>query len=132
MTSRRKSFDRRPRPEPDLRRFELDGGWIVLVGKSAVDNDLLTFQHAFPQDTWLHAKGCAGSHVVVQHPTESEPPVGVLQAAAKLAVEFSKARKGGLVAVDFCRVADVARIKGAAPGKVALRKSRTLKIHTKA
>jgi predicted ribosome quality control (RQC) complex YloA/Tae2 family protein len=113
---------------PDLRRFALEDGWEALVGRSDVDNDLLTFQVAFPQDWWLHVKGCPGSHVVLHHPAGGDPTKGVLEAAARLAVQYSKARAGGKVAVTLARVSDLKKDRNAPAGQVLVRKSRTLMV----
>ena len=41
---------------------------VVLVGKSAADNDILTFKVAAQKDFWMHVAGESGSHVVVRNP----------------------------------------------------------------
>ncbi|MDD4904481.1 MAG: NFACT family protein, partial [Candidatus Bipolaricaulis sp.] len=46
------------------RRFEVEG-YTVWVGRSAAQNDQL-LRDAHPEDVWLHARGVAGSHVVVR------------------------------------------------------------------
>lgn len=103
-------------------------GWTARVGKSAVDNDLLTFQEAFPRDWWLHVKGCAGSHVILQHAEEDEPSREVLEAAARLAVKYSKAGKARRAAVTLARVQEISKAKGSPAGQVQVRKSRTLQV----
>jgi len=40
-------------------------GLLVLVGKSAKDNDTLTTRLTRPYDLWFHVAGQSGSHVVV-------------------------------------------------------------------
>lgn len=111
------------------RRFELGEGWIALVGRTDVENDELTFNHAFPQDLWFHAKGCPGSHVILQHASQQEPPKMVVEAAARLALTYSKARRVKKGAVSMARISDLAKAKGAPAGQVILRKSRTITVH---
>lgn len=115
-------------PEPELREEALEDGWTARVGKSARDNDLLTFELAFPRDWWLHVKGCPGSHVVLHHPDADAPPRAVLEAAARLAVRHSKARNAPKAAVSIARIQDIAKPKRAPAGQVILRKSKTLNV----
>jgi predicted ribosome quality control (RQC) complex YloA/Tae2 family protein len=112
------------------RSLEIDG-FEVLVGKSAADNDALTFRVAEPRDFWLHVAGSAGSHVVVRNPDGiSELPRRVAQRAAELAAWHSKARHaGGKVTVHLCRVADVRKRPGLAAGEVLLRRFESLRVY---
>ena len=112
------------------REIEVDG-YRILVGKSATDNDRLTFGVGRPNDLWLHAAGCAGSHVIVQMPDGTEQvPRPVVDRAAELAAFYSKAREAsGKVAVHVCRVAEVRKERGAPPGEVRLRRYRAVKAY---
>jgi predicted ribosome quality control (RQC) complex YloA/Tae2 family protein len=112
--------------EAEPRRFPLAEGWEALVGRGDRENDHLTFRIAFPQDWWLHAKGCPGSHVVLHHPDGGEPPKDVLEAAAQLAVRYSKAKNAGKTAVTLAKVSDMQKPKGAPAGQVLVRKAKTL------
>jgi len=68
------------------RRFESPDGMVVLVGKSAADNDTLTFKVAAQTDFWMHVAGESGSHVVVRNPDNLESlPRETLRFAASLA-----------------------------------------------
>jgi hypothetical protein len=107
-------------------------GFEVLIGKGDADNDNLTFKVAAPSDFWLHVSGVAGSHVVIRNPDKiSEPPRSVLERAAGLAAFYSKARDGGKVEVHWCRVADVSKPRGFAPGKVFLKNQKGVKVYPK-
>ncbi len=108
--------------------YELAEGWVARAGKSDVDNDLLSFRESFPQDIWLHVKGCPGSHVVLHHAEEQDAPREILEEAARIAVRHSKAKNGGQVAVSWCRIEDLRKERGAPAGKVTLRRSKTLKV----
>jgi predicted ribosome quality control (RQC) complex YloA/Tae2 family protein len=114
------------------RAFEIDG-FEVLVGKEAADNDRLTFGVAAPRDLWLHVAGPAGSHVVVRNPAElDEVPASVVEQAARLAAWHSKARGSrGKVEVHVCRVADVRKPRGFAPGKVLLKRWEPVRVYAK-
>ena len=107
-------------------------GFEVLVGRGDRENDQLTFRVAEPADFWLHvASGVAGSHVVVRNPDALEAiPRSVLERAAALAAWHSKARAArGKVEVHVCRVADVTKPRGFAPGKVQLARWKAVKVY---
>jgi predicted ribosome quality control (RQC) complex YloA/Tae2 family protein len=112
-------------------RTESRDGFEILVGRGARENDTLTFEVAEPHDLWLHVAGPAGSHVVIRNPDQLEEiPRGVLIRAAELAAWHSKARGSrGKVEVHLCRVADVKKPRGFAPGKVLLRRWEPLRVY---
>jgi predicted ribosome quality control (RQC) complex YloA/Tae2 family protein len=108
-------------------------GFQVLVGKGDADNDRLTFRVGEPHDFWLHVAGAPGSHVVVRNPDRLEElPKSVEERAAELAVWHSKAREArGKVEVHLCRVADVSKPRGFAPGEVRLRAWKSLRVYSR-
>ncbi|HEX2093550.1 MAG TPA: NFACT RNA binding domain-containing protein [Longimicrobiaceae bacterium] len=123
----------RPAPKADegprlpYRVFRTSGGLEVRVGRSAKDNDLLTFGHSSPGDVWMHARSVPGSHVVLRWPDPTaSPPARDLEEAAVLAALFSRARTSGLVAVDWTRRKHVRKPRGAPPGTVIPQQVRTL------
>ena len=73
------------------REFRSAAGRRILVGRGAEDNDELTLHHARPHDLWLHARDCAGSHVIVPLDRSEACPQQLLCDAATLAAHFSKA-----------------------------------------
>jgi predicted ribosome quality control (RQC) complex YloA/Tae2 family protein len=106
---------------------ESPDGMIVLVGKTARDNDVLSIKLASPMDFWFHVAGESGSHVVVRNPDKLDAlPRATKSFAAGLAAGYSKARRGGKVAVHMARAADVSKSRGLAPGKVHLRRCSTV------
>ena len=115
-------------------RAETIEGFEVLVGKGDADNDRLTFRVAEPHDLWLHVAGPPGSHVVVRNPERlPEIPRTVVQRAAELAAWHSKARGArGKVEVHVCRVSDVSKPPGFAPGEVRLRRWDAIKVYPRA
>jgi predicted ribosome quality control (RQC) complex YloA/Tae2 family protein len=108
-------------------------GFSILVGKGDADNDRLTFGVAEPRDFWLHVAGPAGSHVIVRNPFGlDELPRPVAERAAQLAAWHSKARGArGKVEVHLCRVADVRKPRGFAPGQVLLKRWDSVKVYPK-
>jgi len=69
-----------------FRRFVTPNGLLVLVGKHAKANDLLTFQRASPGDHWLHAKGVPGAHVVIVEDPHIDATSADILFAASLAL----------------------------------------------
>jgi hypothetical protein len=109
------------------RRFVSPDGLTVLVGRTAADNDILTFKIGAGRDFWLHVAADSGSHVVVRNPDGlSTLPRDTLQFAAALAAGYSKLRGGGRVAVHLCTCADVSKPRGMPPGKVSIERYRTV------
>lgn len=112
------------------RRFVSPDGFVVLVGRTAADNDVLTFKVGAPRDFWLHVAADSGSHVVVRNPAGvASLPRDTVQFAAGLAAGYSKLRAGGRVAVHLCTCADVGKPRGFPSGKVTIDRYRT--VHAK-
>ena len=111
------------------RRFVAPDGTVVLVGRTARDNDLLTFKLASQNDFWFHVAGETGSHVVVRNPENvSRLPRDTLRFAAALAASHSKARHGGQVSVHYTRVRDVNKPRGLPAGKVTLSRYESVRV----
>jgi len=102
----------------------VDGGQIM-VGRSARENDYLTFDAARPDDLWLHARGVPGAHVILK---TDRPPAGDqdIEAAAGVAAYYSAARASGKVPVDVTQRRFVRRVRGGRPGQVHYTDERTL------
>jgi predicted ribosome quality control (RQC) complex YloA/Tae2 family protein len=109
-----------------IREFETPTGGVALVGRSGKGNDLLLRTKAGKGDLWLHVKGMAGAHVLLPLRGRAEVPPEDTIFGAALAAEFSKAGGKGKTEVIVADVKDVARIKGALPGQVTVRKYRTI------
>jgi predicted ribosome quality control (RQC) complex YloA/Tae2 family protein len=97
------------------RRFLSADGLAVLVGRSAAENDELTFKYARPYDLWLHAEQARGSHVIVRRADKNKPvPRRTVEEAAALAAFYSSAKHAGLVPVVVAERRYVRRAKGPA------------------
>jgi predicted ribosome quality control (RQC) complex YloA/Tae2 family protein len=116
---------------PGTRRYVSSDGLEILVGRTARDNDHLTFKIANPNDLWLHAADYGGSHVVVRNSTRKAIPHRTLIEAAQLAGWFSQAKKDPKVDVHYTERKFVSKIKGAKPGLVRLQRFKTLTIQPK-
>jgi predicted ribosome quality control (RQC) complex YloA/Tae2 family protein len=119
---------RRPQPQRPRPLVDADGN-AVYIGHSGNQNAQITFDLAGPNDTWLHARGAPGSHVIVRwrHPSGEEREETVAAAAA-LAAHYSAARGSAGVEVDVTRRRHVRKIKGAGPGMVTYRNERTIAV----
>lgn len=114
-----------PRTTEAGRTFELPGGIRARVGRSARENDRLTFEVAGPNDLWLHARGMPGAHVVLLTP--GRPPTEeAVRAAAALAAYYSAGRAAAKVPVDVTARRYVRRMRGGQPGQVTYTHERTL------
>jgi hypothetical protein len=108
------------------RTFHSSEGDVILVGKEAKDNDVLT-KGAKSNDFWLHAVGARGSHVVISPRRKEEGlPPKVIREAALLALHFSKLREDRAGEVYVTRKMHVKKRKGMAPGLWAVEKAETL------
>lgn len=104
-------------------------GNAISIGRSGRENDHVTFELAGADDTWLHARGVPGSHVIIrwQRPAEDEDPESVATGAA-LAAWYSGSRSSGSVEVDVTRRRHVRKIRGAGPGMVTYRQEHTIAV----
>lgn len=128
-TSKRKApVPRREEPPKPYKRYLSEKGVEIWVGKSAKNNDLLTFHYANGRDLWLHARNYPGSHVVVRCQKGQEVDAESLLDAAELAIRFSKANNPGEQEVCLAQVNALTRVKGS-PGKVMLSKHKTLRVN---
>ena len=106
-------------------RFYAADGTEILVGKNAVQNDRITL-HARANETWLHAQGIAGSHVIIR--TEEEPSDETLLFAAKLAAYYSKGRNHPSFPIDYTKRKHVKKKSGTPSGFVIYQRFKTLYI----
>jgi predicted ribosome quality control (RQC) complex YloA/Tae2 family protein len=90
------------------------------VGKSAKGNDEM-LKLAGKNDLWLHAKGVAGSHVIIKK-QGAVFPEPVIAHGAKLAAMNSKAKTQSVVQVICIERKFVTKGKQAAPGEVKVMK----------
>lgn len=120
-----------PKSIPGVRRYLSTDGYEILVGRTARDNDTLTFRLAHPNDLWMHAGDYPGSHVVVRNPTRKEIPHRTVIEAAQLAGKFSQASGDAKVVVHYTERKFLSKPKGAAPGLVRLSRFRSIAVEPK-
>lgn len=103
-----------------FRRFHVAGGFEVLAGKNAKQNDELTMKIAAKEDLWFHARHVAGSHVVLRCAGRKEVPYAAIEAAASIAAFYSEAKTQKVAPVSYTKRKYVRKPKGAAPGAVVV------------
>lgn len=113
------------------RKFVSSDGYEILVGKTAADNDYLTFRVSNSLDIWLHAADHPGSHVIIRIPKGVEVPGKTLTEAAQLAGFYSSGRKQPKLEVRYTQRKFVNKPKKAAPGLVSLAKFKSILVEPK-
>jgi predicted ribosome quality control (RQC) complex YloA/Tae2 family protein len=113
---------------PGVRRYRSSDGYEVLVGRTARDNDNLTFRVARPNDLWLHAGDYPGSHVIVRNSSRREIPQRTVIEAAQLAAKFSQASNDSKVIIHYTQRKFLSKPKGSAPGLVRLSSFKTIAV----
>jgi len=134
VAERSSGADKRARPRPrrgerlPYRTFLGAGDVRILVGRSARDNDALTFHIANGNDVWLHTRDAPGSHVVVRTARDRLSPE-LLQDAAHLALWFSPLRATRRGEVQFTSCKHVKKPgRDAPPGLVHVREERAVHV----
>ncbi len=109
------------------RKYQSSLGEDILVGKSARDNDQLTFKHARKNDLWLHSQQTAGSHVILRRPnrTHQFQKRSIIE-AAEIAAFFSAAKNADTVPVIYTEVKYVRKTRKGPPGQVIADRTRSI------
>lgn len=114
------------------RKFDLEDGFTVYVGKNATNNDELTMRFAKPNDYWFHARGVGGSHVVLRcSDSKSKPPKRIIEQTAAIALYYSQQRSGGYAPVAYAQKKYVRKPKGANPGAVIMEREEVIMAYPK-
>jgi predicted ribosome quality control (RQC) complex YloA/Tae2 family protein len=129
LTARR-MVRRPPRAQPAARtgprRFGGPDGALIVAGRSARENDHVTFRVAGPDDLWFHARALPGAHVILK--ASGTPSEAAVAAAAQVAAYYSEGRTAAQVAVDVLPRRHVRKARGTAPGAVLYEGERTLRV----
>lgn len=113
------------------KKFEY-GGFTILVGKGARENDELTLKYAKKNDLWLHAKDVTGSHVVLKQQSSKPFPHEVVEKAAQAAAFYSKRKSDSLSPVIVTPKKFIRKPKGLPPGMVHVDKEDTILVKPEA
>jgi predicted ribosome quality control (RQC) complex YloA/Tae2 family protein len=104
-------------------RFVSGDGVEIFAGRNNAQNDLVTTKLGRSTDTWLHAQGMAGSHVLIR---ANPVPAVTLRQAAQIAAYFSRGKQSANVPVDYTLLKHVRKPSGAKPGFVTYTSQKTL------
>lgn len=115
----------KPRKQPHTRPLAVTSsdGVVILVGKNGAQNDRITAE-ATPDALWMHAKGMAGSHVIIEYP--GEVPDKTFYEAAQLAAYYSRGYRSAQVPIDYTQRRYVKKPAGAPPGFMTYTHQNTL------
>lgn len=102
-------------------------GFDIYVGKNNYQNDELTFKFATGNDWWFHAKGMAGSHVILKNDGR-EIPDSTFEEAGRLAAHYSKGRGQEKVEIDYTPKKNIKKTPGGKPGFVIYHTNYSLNI----
>lgn len=94
------------------------GGFRILVGRNARENDELLRRASRGNDWWLHTRDVTGGYVFIRAQKGKSIPLDVLLDAGNLAVFFSKARSAGRADLYYTQVKYLRRAKDGPRGLV--------------
>jgi len=119
---------RTPKPGKRLAplRVESSDGFAIFIGRSAGQNEQVTFKIGASDDLWLHARGIPGAHVIIKNGGREVPETTLYEAAA-LAAYHSQARAEPAVEIDIARRGLVRRIPNGPIGLVSYQAERTIR-----
>lgn len=123
--------DRQKGAGSKFRQFQLSDGFTLFVGKSATNNDELTFKFARPNDLWFHARGSSGAHAILPLEKNQKPTKKIIQAAASIAAFYSGMKNAKYVPVAYTHRKYIKKPKGANPGTVILMREDVIMVEPK-
>jgi predicted ribosome quality control (RQC) complex YloA/Tae2 family protein len=95
-----------------------DSGYDILVGRSAIENDLLLRSFVRGNDFWFHCRDYPGAYVFVKAIRDKSLPLDIMLDSANLALFYSKAKQSGKGDIYYTRVKYLRRVKGGKKGLV--------------
>jgi predicted ribosome quality control (RQC) complex YloA/Tae2 family protein len=117
--------------EDKFRKFELDEGFILYVGKNAANNDELTIKFAKPNDIWMHARGSSGSHAIIRVEKGQKVPKRIIEQGAAICAYYSGQKNSKYAAVCYTEKKYVRKPKGAAVGSVTIAREKVVMVEPK-
>ena len=118
----------KPEVRESFQRFYSSDGYEILVGRSAKDNEDLTFRVARGNDWWFHTADYPGSHVVVRSGGRPAIPQETVLDAAHLAAHYSKARDHLKVNILYTKRKGVSKTHRGKAGAVLVRQEKHFQV----
>ena len=106
----------------------VSGGFIILVGRGAKENDELLRHHVKGNDFWLHARDYPGGYIFIKNIKGKSIPLETLLDAGNLAVFYSKGKNSGKGEVYYTQVKYLRRTKTGKTGLVIPTQEKNLSI----
>ena len=89
-----------------------------MIGRTALENDLLLRKYVQGNDYWFHSRDYPGSYVFVKSLKQKSVPLQVMLDAENLALFYSKGKESGRGDVYYTQVKYLRRAKKGKKGKV--------------
>ena len=104
------------------------GGFDILVGRNAKENDELLRHHTRGSDIWMHTRFFPGGYVIIKAKKDKSVPLEVLLDGASLAIHYSKAKSTGKADLYYTQVKYLRRIKDGKTGLVTPTQEKNLTV----
>ncbi len=104
------------------------GGFQIIAGRNAKENDELLRHHVKGNDMWMHTRDFPGGYVFIKFRRDKTIPLEVLLDAANIAVLYSKGRNNTSVDLYYTQVKYLRRAKDGKTGLVLPTQERNLTI----
>ena len=104
------------------------GGFQIIAGRNAKENDELLRHYVKGNDMWLHTRDFPGGYVFIKFRRDKSIPLEVLLDAANIAVLYSKGRNNRSVDLYYTQVKYLRRAKDSKTGLVLPTQEKNLTI----
>ncbi len=105
------------------------GGFLILAGRNAKENEELLRHHAKGNDLWLHTRDFPGGYVFIKFRRDKTVPLEVLLDAANIAVLYSKGKNSKSVDLYYTQVKYLRRPKEGKTGLILPTQEKNLTIN---
>jgi len=126
LAKRRTSTTEAPKRFPGLSLER--SGWLILIGRSATENDVLLRRHVRGNDLWFHARDYSGSYVFVKNRPGKSVPLEIMLDSGMLALYYSKGRSSGAGDVYYTQAKYLRRAKNGPKGLVIPTQEKNLRV----
>jgi len=126
LAKRRTSSVEAPKRFPGLSLER--SGWLILIGRSATENDELLRRHVRGNDLWFHARDYAGSYVFVKNRPGKSVPLEIMLDSGTLALYYSKGRSAGAGDIYYTQAKYLRRAKNGPKGLVIPTQEKNLRV----
>lgn len=126
LAKRRTSSVEAPKRFPGLSLER--SGWVILIGRSANENDELLRRHVRGNDVWFHARDYSGCYVFVKNKPGKSMPLEIMLDSGMLALYYSKGRSAGTGDIYYTQAKYLRRAKDGPKGLVIPTQEKNLRV----